>query len=197
MTGIYDNPYKFNAKELDSETGLYYYGARYYNPRLSVWYVVDPLAEATPSFSPYAYALNNPIRYIDPTGMIAEDAKSPNDWVRRNDGSIYWDNKANDQKSTKAGETYMGKSLLIGMDSYIDKKRWDGPNPWFDVSGSKLQSDIWISSEENSKGELTGISTTIKSEIMTNKGGFKGVKINSILTIRDHRLYHIFISITG
>ncbi|MFY1048491.1 SpvB/TcaC N-terminal domain-containing protein, partial [Chryseobacterium sp. GP-SGM7] len=40
----YVNPYKFNAKELDSETGLYYYGARYYNPRISVWYGVDPLA---------------------------------------------------------------------------------------------------------------------------------------------------------
>lgn len=36
MTGVYDNPYKFNVKELDSETGLYYYGARYYNPRLSI-----------------------------------------------------------------------------------------------------------------------------------------------------------------
>jgi RHS repeat-associated protein len=44
MSGVYDNPYKFNAKELDSETSLYYYGARYYNPRLSIWYGVDPLA---------------------------------------------------------------------------------------------------------------------------------------------------------
>lgn len=38
----YVNQYKFNAKELDSETGLYYYGARYYNPKLSIWYGVDP-----------------------------------------------------------------------------------------------------------------------------------------------------------
>ncbi len=37
--------YLFNAKELDEETGLYYYGARYYNPRISLWYGVDPLAE--------------------------------------------------------------------------------------------------------------------------------------------------------
>ncbi|UKB85052.1 hypothetical protein LF887_05345 [Chryseobacterium sp. MEBOG06] len=40
-TGVYNNPYKFNAKELDKETGLYYYGARYYNPRASIWYGVD------------------------------------------------------------------------------------------------------------------------------------------------------------
>lgn len=73
LPGDYENPYKFNAKELDSETDLYYYGARYYNPRLSVWYGVDPLAEEFPSWSPYVYTFNNPIRYIDPTGMAPED----------------------------------------------------------------------------------------------------------------------------
>ncbi len=37
----WNTPYLFNAKELDEETGLYYYGARYYNPRESVWLSVD------------------------------------------------------------------------------------------------------------------------------------------------------------
>jgi len=69
MTGIYDNPYKFNAKELDSETGLYYYGARYYNPRLSIWYGVDPKANSYPQWSPYNYTFDNPIIYTDPDGM--------------------------------------------------------------------------------------------------------------------------------
>jgi RHS repeat-associated protein len=68
MTGVYNNPYKFNAKELDEETGLYYYGARYYNPRLSIWYGVDPLAEKFPSWSPYTYTFDNPITLIDPDG---------------------------------------------------------------------------------------------------------------------------------
>ncbi|WP_129041901.1 hypothetical protein [Chryseobacterium sp. CH21] len=77
----------------------------------------------------------------------------------------------------------MGKFLRIGMDNYISKKLWDGPNPWFDVSGSKLQTDIWLYSEENERGELTGMSTIIKSEIMTNQGGYKGVKINSMSDI--------------
>lgn len=70
QSGVYDNPYKFNAKELDAETGLYYYGARYYNPRLSVWYGVDPLAGKMPSWSPYVYTFNNPIRFIDPDGRM-------------------------------------------------------------------------------------------------------------------------------
>src|SRR5690554_1826888 len=70
-SGSFDNPYKFNGKELDEETGLYYYGARYYNPKTSVFISVDPLAEST--MTPYQYTYQNPVRYIDPTGMAAED----------------------------------------------------------------------------------------------------------------------------
>ncbi len=40
----WNTPYLFNAKELDEETGLYYYGARYYEPRLSLWMSFDPIS---------------------------------------------------------------------------------------------------------------------------------------------------------
>ena len=62
-------PYKFNGKEFDEETGLYYYGARYMNPRTSLWYGVDPLAEKYPEIGGYIYCHNNPIILADPTGM--------------------------------------------------------------------------------------------------------------------------------
>ena len=65
-----DLPYKFNGKELDEETGLYYYGARYLNPTSSVWYGVDPLFEKYPSLSAYNYCAGNPINAIDPDGNI-------------------------------------------------------------------------------------------------------------------------------
>ncbi|MCP1997578.1 RHS repeat-associated core domain-containing protein, partial [Flavobacterium sp. HSC-61S13] len=65
---IFENVYKFNAKELDESTGYYYYGARYYDPGTSVFLSVDPLAEKFPGMSPYVYVANNPIRYIDPDG---------------------------------------------------------------------------------------------------------------------------------
>ena len=64
----YNSPYKFNSKELDEETGLYYYGARYYDPRVSNWLSVDPLAEKFPNASPYNYCLDNPINAIDTDG---------------------------------------------------------------------------------------------------------------------------------
>ncbi len=70
----YNSPYKFNAKELDEETGNYYYGARYYNPKWSIWLSVDPMAEEFPGWSPYNYTLQNPINFIDPDGNIVTPA---------------------------------------------------------------------------------------------------------------------------
>lgn len=64
----YNSPFKFNAKEYDAETGNYYYGARYMNPKWSMWLGVDPLAEKYPSISPFSYVANNPINAIDPDG---------------------------------------------------------------------------------------------------------------------------------
>jgi RHS repeat-associated protein len=64
----WNTPYKFNAKELDEETGLYYYGARYYDPRVSVWLGVDLMAEKYPGVSGYTYCANNPVKFIDPDG---------------------------------------------------------------------------------------------------------------------------------
>ncbi len=61
-------PYLFNGKELDGETGLYNYGARYYDPSLSLWMSVDPLASKYLGLSPYAYVANNPIAYVDLDG---------------------------------------------------------------------------------------------------------------------------------
>ena len=69
----WNTPYLFNAKELDEETGMYYYGARYYEPRLSLWMTVDPMEENLPSSSTYSYAANNPIRFIDMEGKIPFD----------------------------------------------------------------------------------------------------------------------------
>ena len=61
-------PYKFNGKELDEETGLYYYGARYMDPKISMWLGVDPLKEKYPNVTGYCYTMDNPIRLIDSDG---------------------------------------------------------------------------------------------------------------------------------
>ena len=79
---------ELNAKEFDEETGMYYYGARYYEPRLSLWMSVDPISNYDPrnsenyldgehnggvvnaqNLNPYQYCYQNPVRYNDPNGM--------------------------------------------------------------------------------------------------------------------------------
>ncbi|WP_295795219.1 SpvB/TcaC N-terminal domain-containing protein [Mucilaginibacter sp.] len=71
----YSSPYLFNAKELDAETGLYYYGARYYNPQQSQWISADPMVDKYPGLSPYNYTLDNPVRLIDPNGKEDREAE--------------------------------------------------------------------------------------------------------------------------
>ena len=71
--------YRFNGKELDPETGNYYYGARYYDPKISVWLSVDPLSHLSPNQTPYHFMSNNPIMRIDPDGLLDMNVEDPPD----------------------------------------------------------------------------------------------------------------------
>ena len=106
--------YDFNAKEHQPELGLncYDYHARNYNatlgwPGLSVvdgWMNVDPLADEYPSWSPYNYVMNSPLRFTDPTGMYLEEP--------------VYDTKGNHIGNTEEGFT--GQVLIYSGDKKID-----------------------------------------------------------------------------
>lgn len=71
-----DNDYKYTGKELDTGTGLQYFGQRYYDSNISQFISIDPLLVNLPydlladpqKLNSYSYVYNNPIKYIDPTG---------------------------------------------------------------------------------------------------------------------------------
>ena len=101
----WNTPYLFNAKELDEETGLYYYGARYYDPKTSVWISSDPLKELYPNASSYLFCNANPVRYVDPTGMNWYEHRNSNGkssyiWQEGNKSTI----TINNQEYTDAGQ---------------------------------------------------------------------------------------------
>ncbi|MFH1107148.1 MAG: RHS repeat-associated core domain-containing protein [Candidatus Micrarchaeota archaeon] len=63
--------FKFTGKELESRSGLYFFGARFYQPSAGRFVSADPLFSGAET--PYSYAANNPLRFTDPTGMQCEE----------------------------------------------------------------------------------------------------------------------------
>lgn len=107
--------YKFTSKELDAETGLYYYGARYYNPNLSILVSVDPMSDKYPCQSNYMYCSGRPVNVIDPDGM--------DEWEVNPTGHMIWikESKKHTLFVTDDNGNRTGKSLRMNNRDVFDQ----------------------------------------------------------------------------
>jgi RHS repeat-associated protein len=75
-TGSVTNPFRYTGRESDSETGLYYYRARYYDPQTGRFISEDPIRFAGGNDF-YGYVWNDPVNYADPLGLCPPAPKPP------------------------------------------------------------------------------------------------------------------------
>ncbi len=118
----------FSAKEKDTETGLSYFGARYYSSDLSIWLSMDPQASKYPSLSPYVYCANNPIKLVDPNGE---------DWYEK-DGEMHYTTEHTSQKAFKES----------GIEGEYKGKTYTKDGTYYSLFGDKIKAN-------SLKGKLT------------------------------------------
>ncbi|WP_253692045.1 MULTISPECIES: RHS repeat-associated core domain-containing protein [unclassified Treponema] len=182
--GIDKLPFRFTGKELDEETGLYYYGARYLDPKYSRWLSGDPalgdymagssVGEGgiynTVNFNVYHYGGNNPIKYVDPTGC----------------DDLYYDENGNylTTANSETSNIYMTRdqvNTLVGTQSDFEKMTaalyGEATN---DLDEMQAIGDVIMNRAEYAN-------TSANTEIEKN-GQVNGYNASSRKTVTDNRL---------
>ena len=169
LGGIFANsssiqPYKYNGKELDRKNGLdwYDYGARMYDANIGRWHTVDPMSEKYFGISPYAYCMNNPIKFIDPNGK----------WVVGTDGKrVTYNTQTGWSKNASKDVQRVGNSLL---------KTETGTKQLNSMLGYNEKISITVSSDVKKNGKIFTMGINNRKKVKETKDGK--------VTVEEHQI---------
>jgi RHS repeat-associated protein len=147
---------QFTFKERDAETGLDYFEARYYSGAQGRFTAVDPSMESAvlqnpQSWNRYSYTINNPLRYIDPTGELwisSGDAQNPYSWV---------DKCKNDQTCYESRAAAVGDTVVIyGSENAKDITTIaENPNGYIALTAVSNQHDAFFDVKNDNKAFMS------------------------------------------